>query len=393
MALERQPPNGIFDSTNYTTLNLADIDEDPDSPDGNWGSWDGNGNTICGVDFPTPTGDPNVGADLQEFRVQIRKTSSGGNNADWSLELWENGSQVAVLATGTTTSTTGEVVWATWNALLLGTADGSLVQCKLVQTAGATGQAGNRRGVEVGAVEWNVDYNSATTHALAGQCDGTATVTGDLDAMRPLAGQADGTATVTGSLLATRPLVGQADGTATVTGDALARRPLAGQADGVATVTGNILAKRPLSGQADGVATVTGAEPNMTVQMSGQADGVATVTGDLVVAGAKVLEGSITANATVTGSLLAKRPLVGQADGVATVTADLLAMRPLVGGVDAFGFAAANLNVDAQITGQADGFAIMVGNLTIVGGAPLFNYFGLFQGLDEDVYQGLEQGW
>ena len=100
MATERQPPDGVLDSTNYSTLNVADIDDDPDSPDGAWGTWDGNGNTDCRVSFPTPTGAPTVGVDLQEFRVLIRKSASGGNNPGWTLGLYENGSKIATLATG-----------------------------------------------------------------------------------------------------------------------------------------------------------------------------------------------------------------------------------------------------------------------------------------------------
>ena len=160
MATETQSPDAVLDSLNYTTLNVGDIQDDPDSPDGNWGSWDGNGNTDCGVSFPTPSGNPTVGADLQEFRVLIRKSASAGQDCGWSLELWENGSQVRVLSTGTTSSTTGEVVAGTWNANELGTADGSLVECYCDQTSGGTG--GNRRGLEVGAVEWNVEYDVAT---------------------------------------------------------------------------------------------------------------------------------------------------------------------------------------------------------------------------------------
>lgn len=159
MAAERIAPDAVLESTNYSpAIPIGDIDEDPDSPDGAWGAWDGNGNTICRTSFPTPTGgNPTGGAGLQEFRVQIRKTSSGGNGADWSLQLYENGVIVgAALATGTTTALDpGEVVSGTWDAADLGTADGSLVECRLEQTAGGTGSPSGRRGIEVGALEWN----------------------------------------------------------------------------------------------------------------------------------------------------------------------------------------------------------------------------------------------
>jgi hypothetical protein len=174
MATERQGPDGVLDSTNYSTANLADIQDDPDSPDGVFWTWDANGNTICRVSFPTPSGSPTVGADLQEFRAEIRRDGgTGSNSVDWSLELWENGVLDSVLATGTTTSTS-EVISGTWNASSLGTADGSLVELALVQTAGGSGQPATRRGLEVGAVEWNVDYVESV---LEGTASDTAAVT------------------------------------------------------------------------------------------------------------------------------------------------------------------------------------------------------------------------
>lgn len=165
MATETKFPDGIVSSLNYSTLNLGDIDDDPDADDSVYGTWDGNGNTDCLVDFPTPTGDPTVGADLQEFRVKIRRDSgSGTNTTSWSLELWENGVQVRALATGSDPSTAGVVVSGTWNANEIATADGSLVQCKLLQTAGGGGNPSARRGIEVGAFKWDVVYDSGTTY-------------------------------------------------------------------------------------------------------------------------------------------------------------------------------------------------------------------------------------
>ena len=160
MATETQPPDAVLNSANYSTLNIGDIDEDPDSPDGVFGTWDGNGNTDARVSFPTPSGNPAVGADLQEFRVQIRD-GGGVNNADWSLQLWENGVLDSVLATGSNPGTGGTVVAGTWNASSLGTADGSVVECALIQTAGAAGSPGNRNEIEVGAFEWNVTFDEA----------------------------------------------------------------------------------------------------------------------------------------------------------------------------------------------------------------------------------------
>lgn len=162
MAAERLAPDALLEQLNLSG-SVTDVDDDPDSPDGAWLVHDGgNGNTICRVSFPSPTGNPTTGSGLQEFRVQIRKNSSGGNATPWSLQLWEAGVQVAELATGTVTTTTGEVVSGTWDASSLSGVDGAGVECRLEQTnGGASGSGANRRRIEVGAVEWNAEYSES----------------------------------------------------------------------------------------------------------------------------------------------------------------------------------------------------------------------------------------
>lgn len=94
--------------------------------------------TVVRVSFPTPTGSPTTGAGLQTFRALLRKTA-GTPNPTVNIELWETsgGSAIATLATGVSiTSLTGQVVDATWDATLLGTADGSAVECRIVSTPG-----------------------------------------------------------------------------------------------------------------------------------------------------------------------------------------------------------------------------------------------------------------
>ena len=167
MATETLAPDAVLVGTNYTTLNIGDVDEDPAASDGSWGAWDGNGNTIASVSFPTPTGAPTAGA-TQTFRVLVRKTPLVTNPATtWSLQLYEGGSLVATLATGTTAALDpGEVISGTWDAASLSTADGSAVECRLVQTAGGTG--GTRRGIEVGAFAWDVVYSATNNYTITG---------------------------------------------------------------------------------------------------------------------------------------------------------------------------------------------------------------------------------
>jgi len=171
MATETLFPTGLVSSNNYTSPALGNFNDDPDTTT-DYGTWDGNGDTSALLSFDTPTGPPTTGSGLQEFRVAWRKSATGGNAATYSIELYESGVQVAVLATGTIAdSTSKEIVSVTWDAASLGTADGSNIEILVLQTGGATGAPGNRRGLELGGVEYNVDYAvsrtvTASTEAL-----------------------------------------------------------------------------------------------------------------------------------------------------------------------------------------------------------------------------------
>jgi len=157
MAAETQRPDALAAQANQTGV-VTSIDEDPDSDGGDWLAWDGNGNTSCRVTFPTPTGSPTTGAGLQEFRVLLRNDAAGTNGTGWSLQLFENAVLDSTIATGTDPNEAGEVIAGTWDASSLGTADGSIVECMLLQTSGGTGNPSARKGIEVGAIEWNVTY-------------------------------------------------------------------------------------------------------------------------------------------------------------------------------------------------------------------------------------------
>lgn len=165
MASERQAPDTLAAQTNLSGA-VAAVQDDPDSPDGSWlTATDVGADTEARVTFPTPTGNPTAGAALQEFRVQVRRTNTGGSNGTptVAIELYEDGVLVASLASGVgVTSTTGEVVSATWDASSLSTADGSAVECRVFGT-NTGGNPSKRRTVEVGAVEWNAEYSAGAT--------------------------------------------------------------------------------------------------------------------------------------------------------------------------------------------------------------------------------------
>lgn len=160
MATERLAPDAILASTGLSGT-VSDIQDDPDSPDGNWlTNTSSNANNDLRVSFPTPTPALDSGS-VQEFRVLIRKTSNS-NSAGWSLQLWENGSQVgSALNSGTLSNTTAVVVSGSWNKTSLSDQTGANVELRLQQTSGGSGgAAGNRAWIEVGAVEWNTQYTA-----------------------------------------------------------------------------------------------------------------------------------------------------------------------------------------------------------------------------------------
>jgi len=179
MADERQSPDTAITLTNLDGT-VSDIQDDPDSADGNWcDAINNNVNTICHVTFPTPTGNPTEGAGLQQFKIWVKKWN-GTNDPTVAISLYENNVLVTELMSATSvTSTTGELFSITWNANLLGTVDGSLVECYIlgVKTGGA---AAARATVSVGAVEWNVTYSAGETQQLVSTSDIVVSTTSNL---------------------------------------------------------------------------------------------------------------------------------------------------------------------------------------------------------------------
>jgi len=246
MANERLAPDSILASSNLSG-SVADIDDDPDSPDASWLTTTEGGASDLRTSFPTPSSDSAVGADLQENRWQVRKNAAGGNDPAYSAELWENGALVSTLASGLTVSSTAGIIGsATWNASLLAAANGSNVELRLVQTGGHTGNPNNRRYLEIGAVEWNAEVQepgitgdlAATDPADTGAASGNVPVAGDLATGDP----ADSAAASGGVLVSGDVAAAESADIAALAGGALIAGDLAGSdpADGPA-IAGAVL--------------------------------------------------------------------------------------------------------------------------------------------------------
>lgn len=156
-------------STTYPSGTVADIDEDPFSPDANWLSDPTLGLTHdTTVRFPT-TGSLNDGTDCQIFVARVRRSdiSNPNQGSPISMELWQSGVKLRDLtctpSVVLSTDTDGEIVWATWSKSDLSDTSGAEVECRIVQDDEPYTLTGE--GIQaLGAVRWYADQSSAATY-------------------------------------------------------------------------------------------------------------------------------------------------------------------------------------------------------------------------------------
>jgi hypothetical protein len=159
MATELLLPDAVITATNLTA-DIADLDEGVDNFDGVYATNSGaNANTLLVLSFPTPSGDLNLGANLQTFRARVRKNATGGNNPTVRIEVRESGTIRANSTNFTITSLTGEDISFTWDASAIALQTGVDVEIGIAQQAGGSGgNAANRRWIETDTADWTADY-------------------------------------------------------------------------------------------------------------------------------------------------------------------------------------------------------------------------------------------
>lgn len=158
-------PDAILASANYTApVNVGDIDNGVDTPDGAYLDANGGGQTQVRVSFPTPpqTFDRPGLVGIQTFRCSFRRrnaanSGTGGQSVDATITLFDNGTSRNISASATNNGTTDVIAILEVNASTitpsLGT--GSEVELLVAQTAGgAGGNPNNRSYVEVNEIEW-----------------------------------------------------------------------------------------------------------------------------------------------------------------------------------------------------------------------------------------------
>lgn len=322
MAQERLAPDAILEQTGLSG-SVTDIDEDPDSGDGNWLTTTGQNQTnTLSTSYPIPTGTPNEGVGLQEFRALLRKSASNNGKTDdtWTMYLFEAGVQVgSALANGSNLPTIGEVVAGTWDAADLTTPDGSDVEIKIVLTPEGSGPGSSRGCGEVGAVEWNCDYSAGTVHNGEAQSDGSSTAAADGEVDHTGVTQSDGTSTASADGEVDHTGIGQSDGTSTASAAGDVDHTGVTQSDGTSTASADGNVDHTGEAQSDGTSTATGTGTTGTThEGAAQSDGTstATVAGDVDHTGAGQSDGSSTAIGT------AEKEATGsaQSDGTSTAT-------------------------------------------------------------------------
>lgn len=147
-----ETPNAIAASTNVSGA-VGNIDEDPDAADALWiTAVSASSNTQIRLQFTSNSTPSEIrsGDELQDFRIQVRRTASGVSNPTLAADLYDNGSFVRTLFTGQeVSSTTGQVFSGLWNFDEVS----SLANTEIRLTGTTTGTAT----VEYGAVRWIVD--------------------------------------------------------------------------------------------------------------------------------------------------------------------------------------------------------------------------------------------
>jgi len=145
-------PDAITASAGFTpAAALVDFQESGDPATATSNTTD----TSCHVTMPTPSKAPTHGTGEQAIEVTVGQFDTGQTGTPTvRIEVWENGGGSA-LATSSEINVTdaSQEVTFTWNADILGTADGSVVEVKVFGTASGGGPSA-RNATNIGPICW-----------------------------------------------------------------------------------------------------------------------------------------------------------------------------------------------------------------------------------------------
>jgi hypothetical protein len=143
---------------------------------GQWISWTFDAADLVtadgsGVNITVTTTNAGGGPNERSVAIDSIEWVAAANNAgaSYDLDVYESGVKSGDVATGTITSTTGELDTGTWSESVLGTADGSNVELYITQTGGS-------EYLEIGAVEWQSATNVKGELYMGNSTDGATLV-------------------------------------------------------------------------------------------------------------------------------------------------------------------------------------------------------------------------
>lgn len=185
-------PDGTNDIVGYTTCTAAEIDDDPDTDDGEW--CDGVGTDVAtevDAEMANPTGGPDSATNAQEVRVCLRSTGQS-SDPTCSVDILEGNivrvnNVISKTISQTDCTTVDSATW-TFDPAVWTDDTGAAIEVGVDCTPGS-GNPANRASGELGAVELNLTLKSATTHKLIANNDNDSqlSLSGDLGLTSTLA--------------------------------------------------------------------------------------------------------------------------------------------------------------------------------------------------------------
>lgn len=276
--------------------------------------WTANSGTTPNWSCRWNMGNPSAAlSGTQTVTIPVKKDSSGGNDPNLRVDLYETGVFRRTLFDAAIAFAQDVVV--TFDGSEAG---GSGVQFRLDCTGGGAGGPTNRRSVQVDAIVWAAEVAGAPVFVpLTGSSAGGSTSTATLTATAELADTSAGASADSATLTQEAELTGATAGSATSTGTLDLVADLAGSSAGSSTATGALSAVAELADTSAGSSTSTGAL-SAIAEILGESPGTSTSTGaldsDFTLTGASA--GASTSVATLSLAL----SLAGSSAGTASDT-------------------------------------------------------------------------
>ncbi len=167
-------PDAVNDVVNYTTCTINEINDDPDSDDGEF--CDGLATDVdadADAEFATPSASPSSTTNAQEIRACFISTGEASDPTCTVSIMEGNTVRIANIINTAISQTTCAAVQSatfTFDPAVWTDDTGAALAARTECTAGGGSPAGRASG-ELGAIEWNVSTASTTTHKLIANDD------------------------------------------------------------------------------------------------------------------------------------------------------------------------------------------------------------------------------